>query len=107
MEDKIIWQSPHFPKLILTQSHLEMLRYVYPQVKHFEPHLKEAELWLADHPTRHPAKNWRTFITNWIKNSVRYEQERQAERRPEQGDAARRTPGDAKVVGEILRKAME
>lgn len=106
-EDKIVWQSKHYPQLVLSQAKLDLLKYAYPSIKKFEPLLKDMEVWLFDHPEKQPKRNWGAFISSWCRIHVRIEAERQAERRPEQGDAARRTPGDAKVVGEILRRAME
>jgi hypothetical protein len=104
MQDKIIWQSKWFPKFILTQSHLEILRYAFPSIKHFEPQLKEAELWLFNNPERRPKKNWKRFLTNWVRNSVKFaakEKERNEWDNVRQGDAARKT--DPKLLKDILK----
>lgn len=106
-EDKVIWQSKLFPEMQLTAKHLSVLKYAYPQINRFEPELRKYEAWLFSNPERVPKKNWRKGITNWMRIASEMQIDKQSRRKPEQGDAARATPGDAKIIGEILRKAME
>lgn len=103
----IKWRSKFFPDMVLTEKHLEILKYAYPSLGKIEPHLKDAEVWLFDHPDRRPKKLWNVFISNWMKTAARIQAEREARTRPEQGDAMKQTPGDAKIIGNIMRKAME
>lgn len=100
---EIIWQSKRFPELVLTKEHLELLKENYPEVKHFQPEMKKMELWLHDHPNRRPQKNWKRFITNWIGNVKRF-QENQLPQRKEYGDSARELATTPKQFGEIMKK---
>ncbi len=69
------FQSKLFPDLVLTDEHYQLMRPRLRYIESFRDEMEKMELWLADHPQKRPKKNWRTFITNWMKNANRYADE--------------------------------
>jgi hypothetical protein len=100
---EIIWRSKHFPLMVLTRAHLEMLRYAYPEIERYEPELKRAEAWLFANPARHPKKNWKNFINSWMRKAVEIKK-RPAPGGARQGDAAERTPHDPRIISDIMNR---
>jgi len=104
----VIWQSKRFPDLKLTQEHFEFLKESFPEIKHFQPHFRDMEVWLDGRPDRQPKSHWRAFINNWMRKAVKIlkqeevEATARAQARTGYGDAARRTPHDPKLLGDIL-----
>lgn len=97
----IVWQSEFFPQLIVTDRMLEIWKRAYPNVKKFQPELLRAEAWLEAHPTRHPKKNWKAFLNNWMRNADEFALAKQ-KRPPEYGQSARELHTTPKQLTEIL-----
>jgi hypothetical protein len=71
----IKWQSQAYPKLILTEEDYGFLRMRLRYVESFRDEMEKAETWLFAHPDRHPKKDWRRFVLNWLRkaNEIAYE----------------------------------
>ncbi|MDI6804638.1 MAG: hypothetical protein QME58_12475 [Bacteroidota bacterium] len=68
-DQKIIWQSSIFPKMVLTDKMLEVYWWAYPRIKSFRDQLLLAEAWLVSNPDRVPIRLFGRFINNWMRTA--------------------------------------
>ena len=102
----IVWQSKLFPKLVMTEQLLEVLRRAYPAVKHFEPEMRRLEVHLFTRPAERPKRNWNAKIDNWMKKADEIARRPKFNPTEHQGDATREMPNDPKLLVDIMNKSI-
>lgn len=65
--DSIKWQSKLFPKLILTESHYQEMRKLFPNIESFKTEMEDLEKWLWANESKRPKSQWKRQVSNWMR----------------------------------------
>ncbi len=105
--DKIKWRSRTFPKLVLTESHYELMRRIYPHIDSFRREMERLEGWLYANPQRLPRKNWKNQVNNWMRKADEIAAEREV-KGAARGETRPMTHREsAERLGDVLKRMQE